>query len=250
MESELFPNKLHAIIIDDELHGRENLKYLLENYCPEVEVVGLAASVFEASKAIKSLKPDIVFLDINMPLLDGFDFLNEFEDRSFKVVIVSAHDNFGIPAVKSGVVDYILKPISIKELKLCIKKLTGDHKRNVVFEAQTNDKTLMIPALHGFEVIDIESILCLEADGSYTTIKLANGTTKVVSRTLKEFEDSLPKSSFCRIHKSHLINILHVKDYTSHSGSSVTLIDGSVVSISRRKVNTFMEKARSMMKRL
>ena len=116
-------HNLTAIIVDDELHGRENLKKIIESYCPEVEILGLADSVVNAKKLVAVLKPDAVFLDISMPVLDGFDFLEEYDDRDFIVVFVSAHEEFGINAVKAGAADYLLKPINIKELKQTVKKL-------------------------------------------------------------------------------------------------------------------------------
>ena len=117
------PHKITAIIVDDELYGRENLRMILETYCPEIEILGLADSVVNALELVSALQPDAVFLDINMPMLDGFDFLEEYQERNFMVVFVSAHEEFGINAVKAGAVDYILKPINIKELKLTVKKL-------------------------------------------------------------------------------------------------------------------------------
>jgi two-component system, LytTR family, response regulator len=112
-----------AIIVDDELHGRENLKKLIETYCPEVHLLGSADCVVGAKELVKSNNPEVVFLDINMPVLDGFDFLDEYAEPNFKVVFVSAHEDYGINAVKAGALDYLLKPINIKELKQTVKKL-------------------------------------------------------------------------------------------------------------------------------
>jgi len=247
MSSQNSQTKLTAIIVDDELHGRENLKKIIEIYCPEIEILGVADSVVNAKELVSRFTPDTVFLDINMPVLDGFDFLKEYEDRNFMVVFVSAHEEFGINAVKAGAADYLLKPISIKELKQTVKKLLSIHVKIKGKPHQDEDK-IIIPASHGFIILIIDEILRLEADGSYTTIVNKDGKKTVVSRTLKEFEDTLPKELFFRIHKSHLINLKHIKDYSNLSGSFVTMTDGSRIEISRRKAPDFIQKIKTMLK--
>lgn len=183
-----------------------------------------------------------------MPVLDGFAFLEEYDERNFMVVLVSAHEEFGITAVKAGAVDYILKPISIKELKQTVKKLLSlQHKAIRVEPAQQSDK-LVIPSTHGFKVIVIDDIIRLEADGCYTTITNKEGEKTVVSRTLKDFEDTLSKDKFFRTHKSHLINLKYIKDYSNLSGNNVVMTDGSKVEISRRKAPDFIQKVKSFLK--
>ncbi len=242
--------KLTAIIVDDELHGRENLKLIIENYCPEIDIKGCANSVVSAIEMVKNYLPDVVFLDINMPVLDGFDFLDEFEDRDFMVVFVSAHEEFGINAVKVGAVDYLLKPINIKELKLCVKKLLTLKEAHEKAKPVLENNKLVIPASHGFNVLNVDDILRLEADGCYTNIITKNKKTTVISRTLKDFEESLPKDKFFRIHKSHLINLKHIKDYSNLSGNYVTMVDGCKVEISRRKSSEFLQHIKTFLKTL
>lgn len=247
MSSKTTLNKLTAIIVDDELHGRENLKKIIENYCPEIEMLACADSVINAKKLVYNHKPEVVFLDINMPVLDGFDFLDEYDDRNFMVVIVSAHEDYGINAVKADVIDYLLKPINIKELKLTVKKLISiKNKRTQVEIVQENDK-LVIPSTHGFKVVVFDDIMHLEADGCYTTIFVKDGKKIVVSRTLKDFEDILSKVNFFRIHKSHLINLKYVKDYSNLSGNLVTMADGNKVEISRRKAPLFIQQIKKLL---
>lgn len=248
MSSQSVPDKLTAIIVDDELYGRENLKKIMETYCPEIEILGLADTVMKAKELVSVLKPDVVFLDISMPVLDGFDFLEEYEERNFMVVFVSAHEEFGINAVKVGAADYILKPINIKELKQTVKKLLIIQSKAVKVEIPSAIDKIVIPASHGFNVLLIKDIIRLEADGCYTTIVIKNGKNTVVSRTLKDFEDTLPKEIFFRVHKSHLINLKHIKDYSNISGSFVTMTDGSRIEISRRKSSGFMLKIKSFLK--
>ena len=130
MSSQEILNKLTAIIVDDELFGRENLKKIIENYCQEIEILGCADSVVNAKKLVCHHKPEVVFLDINMPILDGFDFLEEYDERNFMVVFVSAHEEFGISAVKAGATDYLLKPVNIKELKQTVKEIYQEIKKD------------------------------------------------------------------------------------------------------------------------
>lgn len=241
-------NKLTAIIVDDELHGRENLKKIIENYCPEIEMLACADSVINAKKLVYNHKPEVVFLDINMPVLDGFDFLDEYDDRNFMVVIVSAHEEFGINAVKAGAEDYLLKPINVKELKQTIKKILSKKNKNSKIETIEETDKLVIPASHGFEVLLFDEIIRFEADGSYTKIIIREGKNKMASRTLKDFENILPKAKFFRIHKSHLINLKYIKEYSNLSGSIITMTDGSKVEISRRKAPEFVQKIKEILK--
>lgn len=241
-------NNLTAIIVDDEFHGRENLKQIIETYCHEIEILGMADSVVNAKKLVSTLNPEVVFLDINMPVLDGFDFLEEYDERSFMVVFVSAHEEFGINAVKAGAVDYILKPISIKELKQTVKKLVSLKQKAIRVEPNQEAGKLVIPSTHGFNVLIIDDIIRLEADGCYTTITNKEGKKTLVSRTLKKFEDTLPKDKFFRTHKSHLVNLKYIKDYSNLSGNFVTMTDGSKVEISRRKAHDFVQKVKSFLK--
>lgn len=248
MSSQKMPTKLKAIIVDDELYGRENLKKIIENYCQEVEVLGCANSVVSAKELAAAHKPDVVFLDINMPILNGFDFLDEYDDRNFMVVIVSAHEEFGINAVKSGAEDYLLKPINIKELKQTVKKLLLKKNKKANLETIHETDKLVIPASHGFEVLKFDDIIRFEADGSYTKIIIREGINRMISRTLKDFEDVLPKEKFFRIHKSHLINLKYVKEYSNLSGFFVTMTDGSKVELSRRRATEFIQKIKAVLK--
>ncbi|MDP2089835.1 MAG: LytTR family DNA-binding domain-containing protein [Flavobacteriaceae bacterium] len=239
--------KLTAIIVDDELHGRENLKKIIENYCHEIEILGCADSVVVAMEFVNVHKPDVVFLDINMPVLDGFDFLDEYDDRKFMVVFVSAHDEFGINAIKVGATDYLLKPVNIKELKQTVKKLLSIKNKKIKVETVHETDKLVIPASHGFNVLVIDDIVRLEADGCYTTVVMKGGKNTIVSRTLKDFEDSLPSEKFFRIHKSHLINLKYINEYSNLSGNFVSMSDGSKVEISRRKAPEFIQKIKAVL---
>lgn len=248
MNSKKVNTELTAIIVDDELHGRENLKIIIETYCSEVEILGLADSVVSAKEFVRIHKPDIVFLDISMPVLDGFDFIDEYNEPDFLIVIVSAHDEYGIKAVKAGAVDYILKPVNIKELKQCVKKLLLIKEKKTKSEPILDTDKLVLPASHGFNVMATDDIIRMEAEGCYTKVIFKDGKKSTVSRTLKDFEDTLPNEKFFRIHKSHLINLKYIKVYSNLSGNFVTMTDGSKVEISRRKAPEFIQKIKSLLK--
>lgn len=239
---------LTAIIVDDELHGRENLKKIIEDYCPDLNILGCANSAVQAKELVRVHQPEVVFLDINMPVLDGFDFLEEYEDRNFMVVFVSAHEEFGINAVKTGAVDYLLKPVNIKELKQTVKKLLIIKNKTAIIETLHETDQLVLPASHGFNLMAIDDLIRLEAEGCYTKVVIKGEKDKLVSRTLKDFEDTLPKEKFFRLHKSHLINLKYIKEYSNLSGNFVTMTDGSKIDISRRKVPEFIQKIKEILK--
>ena len=237
--------RISVVIVDDELYGRENLKKIITDYCPEVEIKGCANSVINAIELVKVHQPDVVFLDINMPVLDGFDFLAEYENRNFIVVFVTAHEEFGIKALKAGAADYLLKPINIKELKQTVKKLQILVGEKTKIEALYQTKQLLIPASHGFDVLLFDELIRLEAEGCYTKVIVKDGKNKLICRTLKAFEDSLPKEKFFRTHKSHLINLAYIKEFSNFGGTYVTMADGSKVEISRRKAPEFLQRVKS-----
>jgi two-component system LytT family response regulator len=245
MASQSAITKLTAIIVDDELYGRENLKKIIETYCREIEILGCADSVVNAKQLVSVHSPDVVFLDINMPVLDGFDFLDEYDDRNFMVVFVSAHEEFGINAVKAGAADYILKPVNIKELKQTVKKLLIIKNKEIKVETVHEVDKLVLPASHGFNVLVIDDIIRLEADGCYTKVVMKDGKNTIISRTLKDFESNLPKERFFRIHKSHLINLKYIKEYSKIGGNFITMTDGSRIEISRRKAPEFIQKIKA-----
>ncbi len=239
---------LSAIIVDDEFYGRENLNKLIETYCPDVKILGLADSVIEAKQLVEKNNPDIVFLDINMPVLDGFDFLKEFDKREFMTVLVSAHKEYGIKAIKAGAVDYLLKPINIKELKETIKRLIELKINKPAVEVFTEPDKILIPASHGVAAILIDDIIRLEADRSYTIVYLNGEQSVIVTKTLKEFDDRLPKDKFYRVHKSHLINLKYFKKFSNLDGNHIIMTDGSKIELARRKAPEFIQKIKSAMK--
>ncbi|MBK7446274.1 MAG: response regulator [Ignavibacteria bacterium] len=233
---------IKGLIVDDELSGRENLKILIESYCTEIKVVGTASSAAEAKCMIGHLSPDVVFLDVNMPVLDGFDFLESVDSSKFKIVFVTAHEEHAIKAIKAKAVDYLLKPIDIKELQQTVKRL-ADHFKNIdnVITSVQKDKVIL-PASYGFTAVNADEIIRLEAEDCYTHIFTVNDKKITVSKTLKEIEEKVSDRLFFRVHKSHLINLGHIKDYSKLDGGCITMSDGAKIQVSRRKGSEFTEK--------
>jgi two-component system LytT family response regulator len=239
--------KLKAVIVDDEKLSRENLKSLIGEYCQNIEVIGEANSVKTANSKILELEPDVLFLDINMPRQSGFDLLQSLPDKDFMVVFVTAHNEYGIQAVKVNAVDYLLKPIDINELKSAEKKLL--QRRNLKEEPHLHNnyegyKKIIVNHSQGFSIIDIENIVRLEASRNYTKIYLNDETEITSSKNLKEFEDILNNKTFCRIHKSHLINLKYLKEYSNLDGGTAIMSDNSRIVISRRRFQEFLDKLR------
>ncbi len=232
---------IKAILIDDEPDAVIALDLALREYCPDVEVTGKALSAQEGIELIRSKNPDLVFLDIQMPHISGIELLESFgEERNFHVVFVTAFDQFAIRAFRLSATDYLLKPININELKLAVKKIrekTGQ-KENLRLRAKNIRAALsgkiIIPVMHGYEFIEVDDIVRIQADGSYSVIYFLEKKPQVVSKNLKEFQYALEAGSFLRIHKSHLVNLKYIVECTLvKNGGFLKMRDGSQVEISR-----------------
>lgn len=242
--------KLTALIVDDEYSGRKSFKLLLKDYCPEIDVIAEADSAHTAKKLVYDLNPDVVFLDVNMPVMDGFDFLDSLPERHFSVVFVSAHMEHGIRAVKAHAVDYLLKPVSIKELQLCVRNLVQAHKLSKSVDANSenynSNHKIILSHFQGFSVHDINDIIRLEADDNYTKVFINNKIPITISKPLKHFEDCCGETFF-RIHKSHLINLKFLKEFTNQDGGYAIMTDGTKLAVSRRKLSEFMDKVKAQL---
>jgi two-component system, LytTR family, response regulator len=239
--------KYRAVIIDDEEDSRSNTKNMLLNYCPEIEVIGEAASGSEGKIKIQELKPHVVFLDINMPGMNGFQMLEGIYNRDFCVIFLTAYSEHGITAVKAGATDYLLKPLMLSELQGAIRKVVQHYETKVgSAPKQEADKNLvLINHSKGFTLVDFKDIVWLEASDNYTNLFLNNQKKIVASKTLKEFEMILPSSEFFRIHRSALINVNFVKEYSNNEGGEVILSDGTHVQVSKARVQEFGEFIRT-----
>lgn len=235
--------KLNAIIVEDEETSREILKNYLAKYCPSIILKGEAANVEEGLVLIRNNDLDVVFLDVEMPYGNAFDLLDKVGDRQFETIFVTAYNNYAIEALNAHASYYLLKPISIDKLIEAVDyvmeiKEKENSLQNAVLKT-VNAKVagkITIPLQNGFEVLQLEDILYCQADDNYTQIHLKVGK-RLVSKTLKYFEDLLTDNGFARVHKSYLVNVNEITEYRKGKGGSVVLSSGKevMVSPSRKK---------------
>lgn len=244
---------LSAIIIDDEQKGRLALREKLRDYCPEVQLLGEAANGAEGLKLIQEQKPEIVFLDIEMPRMSGFEMLHMLPQKSFHLIFTTAYDQYAIKAIRYAAFDYLLKPVDIEELKSAIERVREQSQDNTEEKLQVLQQNLdtgalqgkiAIPTLECLLFFNISDIVCLEAKSNYTAIHFSNHPILLASRTLKDFEDLLPTDLFFRTHHSHIINLQYIKRYIRGEGGQIELENGLYVTVSRRKKEELLKKFR------
>ncbi|SDL66686.1 two-component system, LytT family, response regulator [Daejeonella rubra] len=258
---------INAIIVDDEEYSRKSLYFLIDGYCPEVKIKGIAQSVAEARKMLKSGDIDLVFLDIAMPHEDGFNLLPDLQEANSYVIFTTAFDQYALKALKASAVDYILKPIDIEELKYAVVKVINlksqngnDNSNAESKKAQLNSleenlsdikkiNKINLPNSNGFQILNVNQIVYVLADSNYSIFHLENKESIIVSRHLKEYEEILENSGFSRIHKSTIINLKHLSDYTNKNGLTVKLSDNSEHVVSRRRSSEFLETVRNYFRR-
>lgn len=246
---------MNVIIIDDENKARRVLKALLEEYCPTVNIVAMAANVPEGVKAINTHQPDLIFLDIEMPQYNGFQLLEFFEKGDFGIIFTTAYSEYAIQAFRISAIDYLLKPIQINQLIDAVEKasqLTTQGNKQRVEQLATLKTNLSsqngtlgriaLPISNGLHFADMEDILYLEADSSYTYVYLNNESKKlVISKLLKDLEKLLPEKTFIRIHRKYLINVAYIKQYLKSDGGYVVMTNGEQLTISRHKRDNLLQ---------
>lgn len=235
--------KLNAIIIEDESNSREILRNYLAKYCPQVELLGEADSIQTGLELLKINKPDLVFLDVEMPFGNAFDLLEQLPDRTFETVFVTAYDHYAKDALNHHAAYYLMKPINIDELIKAVEYVQEvRQKESSLADAVLRPKTkalngkITLPQQDGFEVLNVADILYCKADDNYTEIYLERKKI-LVSKTLKYFEEALESYDFARIHKSYLVNVNEVVKYRKGKGGSVVISNGKelLVSASKKK---------------
>ncbi len=257
--------RLSALIVDDESLARENLKFMLEEFCPEIEVIGVAGGVDEARQKIESLRPQVVFLDIRMPSgAEGFELLESIEKKAFQVVFVTAFKDYAIEALNANAIHYLLKPIDIEDLQYAVSKLVDYQQSFAESDANLNlylqsmreltsnmldrRKPAKLTLFHskGFNIINTVDIVRLEADGGCSAFFFVDGSKYLDTKTLKTYEDLLDPERFIRIHKSHILNLDHLKEYSSQDGHFAIMTDGSSVPIARARLSEFLTQAKKL----
>ena len=252
--------KLRALVVDDEEFARKNLTMMLEEHCPQIEVIGQASRKEQAKAIIESSHPDVVFLDIRMPSgAEGFELLEEIENKDFLIVFVTAFKDYAIRAFNASAIYYILKPIDVDELKIAAERLVQTQKhfksspenyttyfdslkdlsQNLLQNKQSS--RIAISHTRGLKIIEDETITHLDASGNCTVLYFQDGSRYLDTRTLKTYANLLNPDRFCRIHKSHIINLGLLKEYLNEDGHFAVLKSGIRVPIARNKVSEFVK---------
>jgi two-component system, LytTR family, response regulator len=242
---------IKSIIVDDEKNGRENLAGLLKAFCPRVDIAGEADSVRVAIELIEKLRPELVFLDIEMPGANGFALLEHFKEYPFEVIFVTAYDSYAIKAIRFSAADYILKPINTVDLKHAVdsvydrimRKQENERLKQLYHNIhQPKDPRIGLSTGDRIEFVEVNTIVRCQGEGNYTHIYFENRKTLLVSKSLVEFEELLEEHSFIRTHKAHLINLKKVAAYIKTEGGMIKMNNGDIVPVSRRRKEFLMGK--------
>ncbi len=243
---------IKAIIIDDELHCQDTLSLLLKEFCPDVQIAELCGSARRGLEAIEKHKPDLVFLDIEMPAMNGFEMLEQFEEISFAIIFTTSYDQYAIKAIRFSALDYLLKPIDPNELVSAVKKVQ-EHRHLPMAEQfqmllkQIHGKNsgfnrIAVPTFEGFELLPADQVVYCEANDNYTHLFLKNKSKTIACRTLKEMEEQLQDFNFfIRVHHSYLVNLNEVTKYVRGEGGYLVMSDGSTVNVSRSRKESLMK---------
>jgi two-component system LytT family response regulator len=241
-----------ATIVDDEPDCCESLVVLLERYCPEVKVLDICYSAETAIQSIKEQEPQILFLDIEMPFINGFELLEKLGNINFELIFTTSYDQYAIKAIRHSALDYLLKPVDREELQKAVQKAA---QRNQHSFPQQLDMLLQkikhpavpvnkiaIPTMEGFHLLAVDSIISCESDNNYTCLFLKAKNKIIASRSLKEMEEILEDYPFVRIHNSHIVNINEVEKYIKGEGGYLIMSDGSNINVSRSRKELLLKK--------
>lgn len=243
---------IKCILVDDEKNALEMMEWLLKTYCPQVEIVAMCNSAQQGIEAINKFKPDVVFLDIEMPKMNGFDMLEQFEKLFFDVVFCTAYDQFAIKAFKYSALNYLLKPVDPEDLKLTVKRIEERRTvpsreqfeillQNMQQPAKSTPHRIALTSGDGLIFVPTSEIIYCEAESNYTNVVLVGGKKILVSKVLKEIDEALAGVDFYRVHSSFLININHIKKFVRGDGGYIIMDNDATVSVSRNRKQEFME---------
>lgn len=243
---------LKAILVDDEDSSLSSLREKLLRHCPEVSIIAACDSAQAAIGRIDELEPDIVFLDIEMPVMNGFLMLQQLSFKDFELIFTTAYDHYAIKAIRFSALDYLMKPIEIEELKMAVSRAADKKTQKKpaqqlelllehVLPKKAVTQRIAIPTSEGLQFLRLNEIIYLEANVNYTFFYVANGQKYIVSRTLKDFEEMLPVDTFVRIHNSYIINKDFAEKYIRGDGGQVVLTNGAILDVAKRKKAEFLK---------
>ena len=240
-----------AIIVDDEPYCCEALATLLERYCPELKISDICYSGESAIKSIEELKPDLVFLDIEMPYMNGFEMLEKLPEINFELVFTTSYDQYAIRAIRFSAIDYLLKPVDREELQHAMQRVIQRLNHNLPQQLEillqkvhhpSAVQRIALPTQEGLQLIPIASIISCASSSNYTIFSLKNNQKITVSRTLKETEEMLEEYSFLRVHNSHVVNLNEISKYIKGEGGYLVMSDNSTIDVSRSKKEILLQK--------
>ncbi|MEO9022627.1 MAG: LytTR family DNA-binding domain-containing protein [Ginsengibacter sp.] len=243
--------KLKTILIDDELPSLQNLHLKLTEFCPDIEVIATSQKPEEAIQLIEFHHPDVIFLDIEMPRINGFKMLEEIKEIDFDIVFTTAYNHYAIDAIRISAFDYLVKPIAVRDLQSCVDRLIKTQckrtpekldvlRQNLSDSRSQNDK-ITIVTNEGVDFYEISQIIRIESSSNYSKIFFKSGKSLLVTRLLKDFEEILTPYRFYRIHHSHLINLSYIKKYVRGDGGHVILQNDEIIDVARRKKEEFLK---------
>jgi two-component system, LytTR family, response regulator len=243
---------IRAIVIDDEQHCLKALCNDLEKHCPNVEVIDTCYSAKEGIMSIKKMNPDLLFLDVEMPWMNGFEMLEILGEVHFSIIFTTAHDEFAARAFRISAIDYLLKPVDANDLKAAVQKVERKLEEGSNLQHITNllrnikqpatEQKIALPQREGYEFIDVSSIVCCEAEGAYTKLIISDRKPMLVSKALGDVEELLPPELFQRIHHSTLVNLSYISQFLRTDGGYVILSTGEKLSVSKAKKEMLMMK--------
>jgi len=244
---------IRCVLIDDESNSLEMMEWLLKTYCPQVKIEAMCNSAANGIEAIHKYKPDVVFLDIEMPHMNGFDMLEQFDKISFDIVFCTAYDQFAIKAFRYSALNYLLKPVDPEDLKETIKRLEEKKaapSREQIDLLLQNMRQAVRPAVQrialtandGMIFVSTEDILYCQAESNYTSVVLKGGKKILISKVLKDIDETLAGGDFFRVHNSYLINLNHISKFVRGEGGYVIMDDGANIGISRSRRQEFMDQ--------
>jgi len=251
---------MKAILVDDEPDGIRTLQKLLQRHCPDVKIEATCANAAIAKQQIETIKPDVVFLDIQMPGQTGLEMIAELTIKNFEIIFVTAHNEYILQALQYSAADYLLKPVDedrlIEAVQRAEKRLKEGKKEeltetllhNLSNKGNPTEMRLCLPTLKGFIILKLDEIIYCEAERSYTIFHLEANKSVIVSKPLLDYENLLSDAGFLRIHKSFLIKLRHVKEYQRGEGGTVIMNNNSEIEVSRRKKEQFLLKIREIYK--
>jgi two-component system LytT family response regulator len=242
---------LRAILVDDEKNSLENLQQKLQEFCPAIHIIATAQRPEEAIFLINHHKPDVVFLDIEMPRMSGFKMVEELKDVDFEIIFITAYNHYAIDAIRISAFDYLVKPVAVKDLQNSTNRLLENRLRQTrekldvlkqsLSESRSQEDKIAISTTEGIDFIQVKTIVRIESNSNYSKLVLNNGHSIVVTKLLKDFEEMLTKYRFYRIHNSHLINLSCISKYIRGDGGQVVMQNGDTIDVARRKKDEFLK---------